>query len=689
MFNWLRRCRKRLALTRLGLWVVAAAFILAIVAGTAFHLYSLHSEMLRAGSARATLLARVIEDHATRTFATLDGTLALVSETSREPSSRGELAAVISNALRYAPYIRNLHVVDQQGRVLSSSQLHLKGMTLDLADLATRGIPGQLQIDTVRDGRDWTDRQPRPGWSFIPVSRRILDEDGHPIYVLAALNPDYFTNQYQLVLNSADDRATLYLYSGRALVSTFPERDIPALNPAAFSQLDRLEFGSYQGDRYLGAYRVSRHFPLVAVVAVSQDQVIGLWWQHVRIAGLMALAGSSLMIVLTLLLIRGQRAREHFQHELQQALTSLAESDKRWNFAIQGSGDGIWDWDIVRSHIDYTPSWAARIGMQTGTVSSDLHEWEQHILPEDRGFVRQAFQSHLRGETTSFQCEYRVICSDQSVLWLLDRGQVVTRDEQGKPLRMIGTHSDLTWRHRLDQLKDEFVATVSHELRTPLTAIRGSMGLVAAGVAGPLSEQGRTMIDVAIRNADRLLLLINDLLDIEKIEAGRVDFVFDQHPIVPIICAALESNHGYAERLNVNYQWMGGPLEAIVRVDAHRLTQVLSNLLSNAAKFSPPDGTVEIGAEVVGRLVRVFVRDHGPGIPEHFREKIFEKFSQADGSASRTKGGTGLGLAISRKIIERMGGQIGFYTELGAGTEFYFVLPLVESAVRTAVKQSS
>jgi signal transduction histidine kinase/CHASE1-domain containing sensor protein len=247
---------------------------------------------------------------------------------------------------------------------------------------------------------------------------------------------------------------------------------------------------------------------------------------------------------------------------------------------------------------------------------------------------------------------------------------------------------DITDSKAVDKLKAEFVATVSHELRTPITSIRGSLGLLAGGVSGPLSDQTRHLVEIALRNSDRLAHLINDLLDIEKMESGKMQFELQRHSLAPLIEQAVEANIGYAQNLNVRYVLRRPLPDIAVTVDSFRLVQVMSNLLSNAAKFSPSQSVVEISIAAVQRgqmrLARVLVSDQGPGIPDEFKDRIFQKFSQADSADNRAKNGTGLGLAICKSLIEQMGGDIGYETELGQGTTFYFELPLADDPVDLA-----
>lgn len=243
-----------------------------------------------------------------------------------------------------------------------------------------------------------------------------------------------------------------------------------------------------------------------------------------------------------------------------------------------------------------------------------------------------------------------------------------------------GTHvvavvRDISERRRIEQLKGEFVSTVSHELRTPLTSIAGSLGLLSGGAAGPLPDKAARLIQIAQANSQRLVRLINDILDIEKIESGKLRLELAPLDLREIAERSIEGVQGYARELGVVVA-LGSSESAPVRGDADRLIQVVTNLLSNASKFSPAGGVVTVTVDRETRLARLSVVDQGQGIPESFRSRIFSKFAQADGSDTRAKGGTGLGLAIAREIAERHGGRLWFESAEGEGATFHLDLPL-------------
>ena len=233
-------------------------------------------------------------------------------------------------------------------------------------------------------------------------------------------------------------------------------------------------------------------------------------------------------------------------------------------------------------------------------------------------------------------------------------------------------------RKRMAQSQDEFVSTVSHELRTPLTSISASLGLLVGNAVGDLPPTAARLVTIAHTNSQRLVRLVNDILDIEKVESGQVTFNLEPVEVRSLVEQAIEANREFAEGYGVKLRFDESSSHK-VRADSDRLMQVVTNLLSNAIKFSPPDADVVVAVENAGENVRITVRDHGPGISNDFRSRIFEKFAQADASTQRQKGGTGLGLSIVKQIVLRLGGEVGFSDAPGGGTIFYVDLPRLDT----------
>lgn len=237
--------------------------------------------------------------------------------------------------------------------------------------------------------------------------------------------------------------------------------------------------------------------------------------------------------------------------------------------------------------------------------------------------------------------------------------------------------------HKASRAKSEFLSVMSHELRTPLTSIKGALGLLSGGVIPDIPEQAQKLLRIASENSERLNVLVNDILDIEKLLAGKVVLVRQDVRVGALITKAARTNQGFADQYGVKLSVEQGLCDdREVNVDEGRLLQVLSNLLSNAVKYSPQNSEVLISALCVDAKVRFMVTDQGKGVPEAFHAQIFSRFSQADTSDTREKGGTGLGLAISKEIIESHGGVIGFQNNHNKGATFYFELPVILKGAR-------
>lgn len=363
---------------------------------------------------------------------------------------------------------------------------------------------------------------------------------------------------------------------------------------------------------------------------------------------------------------------------------SLQESETRIRHIIDSAMDAVIAMDRQGRVTEWNPTAERLFGWSRAEMlGQDLAE---HIIPAE---FRQAHNHGLRryfDEGSS-----RVLHQRIEVTALRRDGSRFPAEASVSPFLTASGETqfsaflrDITERRRMERLKDEFVSTVSHELRTPLTSIRGALGLVHGSMSSALPDKARQMIGIAHKNSERLVLLINDLLDIQKIETGRMEFKAVPTPLTGLMEQAIEANRDYAQQFGVALMLENACEEGVsLFVDANRFMQVMANILSNAAKFSPPHGEVRIGVSCRdegrhdggGGVVSIAVQDRGPGIPESFRGRVFEKFSQADATTTRVKGGTGLGLSISKALVERMGGSIAFACPPQGGTIFTVELP--------------
>ena len=356
--------------------------------------------------------------------------------------------------------------------------------------------------------------------------------------------------------------------------------------------------------------------------------------------------------------------------ERKRSEAALHESEERFFKAFQASPNMI---AIVGQKdgrlYDINENWLSILGYGRSEIVGHVNFDNAYWADQSR---RTELYRSIAEENVIRNFEARLYTSDGEIRDYEFAAEGIELD--GLPYSIV-VGDDISERKRIDRLKNEFISTVSHELRTPLTSISGSLGLLTGGAAGDLSDKARQLIEIAESNSDRLVRLINDILDVEKIEAGRMEFDLQATELMPIIEAALAVNRPYGERHGVRFQIVGTLPDAMVCVDVDRFDQICANLLSNAAKFSPRDGVVEISVSRNDGMIRISVSDDGPGIPSEFQERIFEKFTQADTSDARHAPGSGLGLSIAKAIAEKMNGLIAFESEPGRGCTFFLDLP--------------
>ncbi|MES2664144.1 MAG: PAS domain S-box protein, partial [Pseudomonadota bacterium] len=316
-----------------------------------------------------------------------------------------------------------------------------------------------------------------------------------------------------------------------------------------------------------------------------------------------------------------------------------------------------------------------------------VRDLESITHPDDVEINKSNIKKMLKGEFSSFEMEKRYIHSNGHTIWTLVNVSLV-RDSENQPKYFIKQVQNISDRKEMERMKSEFISIVSHELRTPLTSIRGSLGLMVGTMTKDIPEKANRLIEIAYKNSERLILLINDILDIDKIASGQMRFDIKPEKLNSLVKQAIESNNDYAKKFNIDL--FAGEIDPtiVIKVDSARFLQVMANLISNAAKFSITDGQVEVSTQLKENRIRINVKDYGMGIPKEFHSKIFSKFSQADSSATRVKGGTGLGLHITKQLIEYMNGEIGFDTEIGIGTTFWIDFPVSYENVQVIPLQS-
>jgi PAS domain S-box-containing protein len=354
---------------------------------------------------------------------------------------------------------------------------------------------------------------------------------------------------------------------------------------------------------------------------------------------------------------------------------ALRLSQERLRLALEGSGDVLLDWDLATGELYLSEQWGAMVGGPSAPAVTTMRNLLELIDARDRPAVETALEETLRGERPFLRSQCRVRTQSGELKWIEAHAKVMCRDSDGKPLRVAGTCGDITDRKDFEARQAGFMATVSHELRTPLASVLGALEILREDYRDELPDGSRRFLDMALRNGNQLSSLINSVLDLERIETGLHAFKFGPCRVSELLARAVEVNEPYAMKLTVMLQLDPPATDVFVWTDPVRALQILTNLISNAVKFSPEGNAVRLGCDLRGERVRLFVEDHGPGIPEDSRERIFQRFGQAANQEHSRMPGSGLGLSICRALASRLGGDIGYQTEVGKGSVFWVDLP--------------
>lgn len=397
--------------------------------------------------------------------------------------------------------------------------------------------------------------------------------------------------------------------------------------------------------------------------------------QSQAVASTIAAAAAVLvaMLLLAFFLYRLVTGNEVLLHRLEDNAEQLAHSNDELRDAQQLAHIGSWQWNPHDGVAQWSDEFYRILGLAPGTPGDHEALFAARVHPEDLSDVLRDRHEVARSLADVYS-HYRIVRPDGSVRDVVALGKAV-RDDQGEIVRLVGTLQDVTEQRELERMKDEFVGVISHELRTPLTSIRGALGLIAGGAVGTLPPKAQRMADVALNSCQRLVRLVNDILDVEKMAAGKLELNLAPMPAAEVVAEAIAEMQAMADQAKVTIAAM--PIDAVVLADRDRVSQALTNLISNAVKFSPAGGTVlvAVGPSDSKDLVQFTVTDQGSGIPPERLEAVFDRFTQADASDTRAKGGTGLGLPICRGIVEQHGGRIWATSEPGQGSTFAFTLP--------------
>ncbi len=353
-----------------------------------------------------------------------------------------------------------------------------------------------------------------------------------------------------------------------------------------------------------------------------------------------------------------------------QAQEIIREGQQRLALALQNSGLALFDWDLRNGLVHLGKEWGALRGEEAVATVTPIQKLEQLVHPDDLPALQEKVRALVHGEVPEYRLEHRVRCVDGQWKWIESIAKVSERDASGRALRITGTNADVSERRALAELKNLFVANVSHELRTPLTGIIASIELMREGALGELPAQAKKFLEIAHGNAERLSELINDLLDLERVESGRMHLELQRVGVRSVLEEAVQVNASYVARYKA-HAVIDADDGLEVTADRKRLLQILTNLVANAARYSPAEGAITLAARAAGERVVLSVSDEGAGVPPEFVPRLFGKFEQAE----RSKGGTGLGLALSKSMTEKMGGRMSYQPVPSGGACFLVELP--------------
>jgi PAS domain S-box-containing protein len=365
---------------------------------------------------------------------------------------------------------------------------------------------------------------------------------------------------------------------------------------------------------------------------------------------------------------------------------ALRESEARWNFALEGSGDGVWDWDLVKGKVFFSSQWKRMLGYEEDEISNSLDEREKRVHPDDLDQCNENLRKHFRGETDVYISEQRVLCKDGRYRWILDRGKVVARKEDGSPMRVIGTHSDISDRKsyeevlregmekekELNRIKSKFISVASHEFRTPLATILATSESLISYRARMTEKQLDDRLGKIKDQVGNLNKIIEEVLNLSKLQTKERELeptLFNLSDFTFKIVQEFREQTGMEEGIAFG----STPKSIEVMLDKKAIQHIVSNLLSNAVKYSSPDETIQVELNALKDEVILIVRDHGIGIPEQDLKHLYTPFFRASNSGNVS--GTGLGLNIVKESVQRLGGNIAVDSILNEGTLFTIRLP--------------
>ncbi|MFZ6758604.1 ATP-binding protein [Undibacterium sp. Ji50W] len=664
---------KRLSIKlAMSLFVVLVCGVL--VGNNVWQMWKTHDMALRAGEVAAGNLAHAMSQHSGDTLKAVNATLiSLVDRLEQDEvlaSHAEKLALSLSRQRESLPQLKQLSVTDAKGRVQVSTAAEFTQISeLESANFIYHRDHANVEWYIGKSAQVLNDGS----WVFM-MSRRFNHANGDFAgIVLAHINVEFFLKYFNSINLGKKGSIAMLTEDGtlvlrRPMMLTAIGKNYSS-NPIFRQQISVAKSGTFavtsrldKVERVVG-YSHLDQFPLIAVAALSRDEILEGW----RSSAIVQVIGNGVLVIM--LMIFGSVIVRQFSRKME-AAASLSQLSA----IIDSSGDAI----VGATLAGVITSWNAGAAKLFGYTASEtiglpatmLYADEQAELAENR------IGSIVRGEPVShFESTGRRKDGSQVQL------SVVMSPVRDGEQQIVGASTiarDISERKQVDTIKAAFVSTVSHELRTPITSIRGALGLLESGTITELSPKALQLVRIAHNNSKRLVSLVNDILDIEKMASGYMKFEIQRVDLVALAMQAIEANASYAQSHQSYLVLEQHPKFAWAMGDPDRIMQIFANLLSNAAKYSPVNEKISIRITRVEEHYRVEVEDHGAGIPEMFRSRIFGKFAQAEEHGEKNLGGAGLGLNITKNLVEKMGGEIGFESEPGIRTVFWVTLPASE-----------
>ncbi|MEJ5217013.1 PAS domain-containing sensor histidine kinase [Cognatishimia sp. D5M38] len=345
---------------------------------------------------------------------------------------------------------------------------------------------------------------------------------------------------------------------------------------------------------------------------------------------------------------------------------------------LEDAGIGVFELDLVTGISVASPAWKRMIGLDVDEEILAQEEWLSRVHPDDLETVQAEDAKMFAREIKRSKVTFRFRHEDGEWIWIQSDVGITEWGENNKPLKMVGLHTDVTDFVMREKSKDDYLAMISHELRTPLTSILGALKMANSGQLGELPGPIGNLMQLAQRNSNRLLHMVNEILDFKSIESGEMHYDLEKVNVRDAAADAVLSMQGYiqdGQKISVAGEPGDDPI--YINADVNRLQQILANLMSNAIKFSPAESEIELGLNIKEGQVEFAVRDHGPGVPDELEGKMFQRFTQAHTTGKKKFKSTGLGLSICKQMTEGMDGEIGYFNNEDGGATFWARFPLV------------